>query len=216
VTGALVIGPAGRLAMRLLAATSPDARGMITEANEVVGRITVGGTIGFVVFVGLPAGFAVGLVYVFAARAFPRGPLGGAIYGAVLLVLFSWFLDPLRSSNPDFDILGPGWLVVLTFAGMAVLTGLVVAQVAARIDAALGQPTARWLWWMVPIGFLSALALLVAWPALVVVAVGCLVHLFLPTSPEPSRTRRWMLPTVVGAAVLVTLPAFLSSVVDIA
>ena len=71
-TGVLFIGPAGRLVMRLLAATSPDAHGRITEADEVVGRITVGGTIGFVLFVGLPAGFAVGMVHPFVARAFPR------------------------------------------------------------------------------------------------------------------------------------------------
>ena len=44
VTGILFIGPAGRLAMRLLAATSPDAQGQKTEAGEVVGKITVEGT----------------------------------------------------------------------------------------------------------------------------------------------------------------------------
>src|SRR5262245_16805320 len=73
VVGILVVGPAGRLAMRLLASTSPDAQGQITEAEEVVGRITVDGTIGFVLFLGLPAGIAIGLVYVFVARAFPPG-----------------------------------------------------------------------------------------------------------------------------------------------
>ena len=215
VTGTLFIGPAGRLAMRLLAATSPDARGMITEADEVVGRITVGGTVGFVVFVGLPSGLAVGLVYAFLARAFPRGLLGGAVYGAVLLVLFSWFLEPLRSGNPDFDIIGPGWLVVLTFAVMAVLTGLVVVPVAGRIDAALGEPSPRWLWWMVPIGLLAGVSLPFFWPALVIVVIGSLAHLVLPSSGG-ARVRPWVLPVVVGAAVIAALPPFLSSVMDLA
>ncbi|HEX5018691.1 MAG TPA: hypothetical protein VFX15_14025 [Actinomycetes bacterium] len=219
-TGALFIGPAGRLVMRLLAATSPNAQGRLTEAEEVVGRITVGGTIDFILFVGLPAGFAVGLVYPFVARAFPRGLLGGAIYGLALLVLFSWFLDPLRSSNPDFDIVGPGWLAVMAFTVMAVLTGAVVVALAGRVDkaldGALGERSWRWLL-MVPVALLAVISALVIWPASIVVVVGSLVYLFVPSRPqEPSRVRRWALPTVVFAAVLLALPAFLSSVIDIA
>src|SRR3954471_13564154 len=53
VTGALFIDPAGRLAMRLLAATSPNAQGFTTEAGEEVGKITLNGTLGLVTFVGL-------------------------------------------------------------------------------------------------------------------------------------------------------------------
>jgi len=193
---------------------------MGTEAKEVVGKITVGGTIGFVLFVGLGAGLAVGLIYVFVAPAFQRGLLGGAIYGVTLLVLFSWWLDPLRADNPDFDIIGPGWLAVTTFAIMAGLTGAVTAPVAGRIDAALREPARRWLWWALPIGFFGApavVAFIEAWPALVVMAVGCVVYLWWPRAEEPIRRRgRLVLQVVVGAAVLVALPAFLSAVVDIA
>ena len=45
VTGILVAGAGGRLIMRLLAATSPDARGLVTEAGETVGQISVSGTL---------------------------------------------------------------------------------------------------------------------------------------------------------------------------
>jgi hypothetical protein len=217
VTGSLVVGPAGRLVMRLLGATSPDAQGFVTEAQEVVGRITVGGTISFVVFVGVPAGFTTALVYLFVAHAFPRGPLGGAMYGAALLVLFSWWIDPLRADNPDFDIVGPGWLVVVAFATMAVLTGVVTPPIAGRIDAALGQPTRRWLWWIVPTGLLATVSVVAAWPAAVVVIVGGALYLTLPSAEEPLRhRRRWALQAVVGLAVLITLPSFISAVVDIA
>src|SRR5690349_4146532 len=65
VTGALFIGPTGRLAMRLLASTSPTAQGATTDAGEVVGRITVDGTLAFVTFAGCGTGLAVALVYVF-------------------------------------------------------------------------------------------------------------------------------------------------------
>src|SRR5215218_7531011 len=52
--GILAAGAGGRLVMRLLAVTAgADAQGQITEAEEIVGRITVDGTIGFVVFTGL-------------------------------------------------------------------------------------------------------------------------------------------------------------------
>ena len=54
VGGLLAAGAGGRLAMRLMAVTAGDgAQGRITEADEVVGEITVGGTVGFVVFGGL-------------------------------------------------------------------------------------------------------------------------------------------------------------------
>ena len=52
--GILAAGAGGRLVMRLLAVTAgADAQGQVTEAQEIVGRITVDGTIGFVVFTGL-------------------------------------------------------------------------------------------------------------------------------------------------------------------
>src|SRR5215218_3480773 len=52
--GILAAGAGGRLVMRLLAVTAgADAQGQITEAEQIVGRITVDGTLGFVVFTGL-------------------------------------------------------------------------------------------------------------------------------------------------------------------
>src|SRR5438132_336198 len=56
-SGLVAAGAGGRLVMRLLAVTAgAPAQGRITEAEEVVGRITVGGTIGFIIFVGLLGG----------------------------------------------------------------------------------------------------------------------------------------------------------------
>jgi len=49
VAGLLAAGAGGRLAMRLLAVTAGDAaQGRVTEADQVVGTTTVGGTLGFV------------------------------------------------------------------------------------------------------------------------------------------------------------------------
>ncbi len=67
--GALVTGPAVRLIMRLLAATAgDDAQGVITEAEEVVGEIDLGGTLGLYVFGGILPGLASGALYVVFRR----------------------------------------------------------------------------------------------------------------------------------------------------
>jgi hypothetical protein len=73
--GVLAAGAGGRLVMRLLAATSPEAEGGITDAGEIVGRITVDGTLGFFVFVGLPAGFLSGALYALVGPVLPPGRL---------------------------------------------------------------------------------------------------------------------------------------------
>lgn len=108
--GLLVAGAGGRLVMRLLAVTAGDqAQGRLTEAEEVVGRISTDGTIGFVVFTALFFGLATGIVYVLVRRWLPAGRLGGLAYGALLLVLAGSRIEPLRADNPDFDIVGPSW-----------------------------------------------------------------------------------------------------------
>jgi hypothetical protein len=64
VAGILAAGAGGRLVMRLLAVTAgPDAQGRITEADEIVGRISTDGTLGFVIFTGLFVGLVTGPLY---------------------------------------------------------------------------------------------------------------------------------------------------------
>jgi hypothetical protein len=136
--GIMAAGAGGRLVMRLLAATSGDgAQGRITEAAEVVGRISVDGTIGFVVFTALFFGSATGGVYLLVRRWLPAGRAGGLTYGALLLVLAGTRLDPLREGNPDFDLVGPGWLSVLAFSALVLFHGMLVAALAGRIGRAV-------------------------------------------------------------------------------
>ena len=130
-SGILIAGAGGRLAMRLLAATAGDAaQGRRTEAEEIVGDISVGGTIGFVVFTALFFGFATGVIYLLVRRWLPRGRLGGLAYGGLLLAVIATRIDPLRSENPDFDIVGPGWLAVVAFGGIVVVHGMLLAAFA--------------------------------------------------------------------------------------
>jgi hypothetical protein len=132
--GVLAAGAGGRLVMRLLAATSPAAEGSFTEAGEIVGEITAGGTAAFFVFTGLPAGFLSAVVYALVRPVLPQGRAGGVLLGLLLLLVAGTTIDPLRPDNLDFAILGPDWLAVLAFASLAVFQGLVVAAVGEHLD----------------------------------------------------------------------------------
>jgi len=137
-SGVLIAGAGGRLAMRLLAATAGDAaQGRLTEAEEIVGRVSVGGTIGFIVFVALFLGLASGALYVLIRRWLPVGRLGGLAYGSLLLVLVATRVEPLRADNPDFDIVGPGWVAAVVFGALVVVHGMAVAAIAGRYSRTL-------------------------------------------------------------------------------
>ena len=57
-TGILITGAGGRLIMRLLAMTSPEATGRLTEGQAAVGEISLEGTLAFTLFGALPFAFA--------------------------------------------------------------------------------------------------------------------------------------------------------------
>ena len=126
--GLLVTGPAVRLAMRLLAVTGgDDAQGRITEAEELVGTISLGGTIGLVLFGGVFPGLLSGALYVVVRRLLPGGRLGGVAFGALHLLVAATRIDPLRPDNPAFDLVGPGWLSGVVVGVAAVVHGRAVA-----------------------------------------------------------------------------------------
>jgi hypothetical protein len=217
--GITVIGVGGRLAMRLLAATAGDpAQGRITEADEVVGEITVGGTIGFVVFVGILGGIASMALYLAVRRFLPPGRLGAALYGLALVVVFGATIDPLRSENPDFDLVGPSWLAVLVFVALAVAYGVAAAGFAARASAWL-PPLAKdrrvLRRWALPAALAAAGFTVTA----VVVVVGLAVVAatrWRPLTAAP-RSARWLQlgRIAVASVVLVSAPGALTSFADI-
>jgi hypothetical protein len=131
--GVLVTGPAVRLIMRLLAVTAgDDAQGRFTEADEVVGSINLDGTIALFVFGGVLPGLLSGAIYVVCRRWLPSGRLGGVVFGALHLVIAATRIDPLRPDNPDFDLVGPGWLAVATFGLASIFHGMAVVAIANR------------------------------------------------------------------------------------
>jgi hypothetical protein len=131
--GLIAAGAGGRLVMRLLALTSPDAKGFITEAEATIGEITVDGTLAFITFTGIPAGVLMGALYALAGPLVRRGRAGGAALGAILLVLVGT-VEPLRAENFDFNLVGPDWLSVLSFTVLALFQGALTVALAARLS----------------------------------------------------------------------------------
>lgn len=135
VSGVLVGGFGARLMMRIMAATSGDrAQGLLTQADERVGRISVGGTLAILLFVGLLTGIGGGLVFVLVRRWLPRRPWqAGALFGLLGLLLLAPG-DPLDPSNRDFLILRPVPLAVALIVMLFVAGGVTLAVVAAGLD----------------------------------------------------------------------------------
>jgi hypothetical protein len=136
--GLLVVGFGGRLAMRVLAATSgTGAQGRTTDAGEQVGEITLGGSIGFFIFAGLLIPTASSIVYIPLRRILPRPAwISGSLFGLLLLATFG-VSDPLSSDNVDFLILSPTWLAVTLVCLTAMLFGVTFSAIVARLDATL-------------------------------------------------------------------------------
>ena len=134
IAGILIGGLGGRLAMRILAATSgDDVQGAITDAEERVGDITVGGTLGFVIFVGIFGGIVGGVVFVALRRWLPqRAWMAGLAIG--LLLLFFARLDPLDPESIDLEILTPDLLAVALFLTLFPLYGMTMASLVSRFE----------------------------------------------------------------------------------
>lgn len=130
VAGLIAGGVGSRLAMRIMALTSPDAQGDMTEAGEVVGEISLDGT-GFLLAVGALLGIGGGLAYVALRRWLPRRATG-LVFGLLTLAVSGRVLvDP---DNIDFAILDPASLGIAMFAALPILFGLLVVPLQASLE----------------------------------------------------------------------------------
>ena len=119
VAGVLVGGLGGRLFMRIAGAmASESAQGATTEAGFQVGEITVEGTLGLVIFIGVLAGLIGAVLYVvFQPWLYRAGRFRGIAFGVVLFAVVSATSSVLDPDNIDFAILGNSlFLVLLIFA----------------------------------------------------------------------------------------------------
>lgn len=132
VVSGLVVAAAARLVMGLLAVTSQDVHGVTTEGGATIGEITAGGTLGFVLFVGLAAGAVTSLLYLVLGAVLPGDRLGGVLLGLFVLVLAGTRAEPLRTDNFDFDLVGPDWLSVPCFIALGLFQGMLTWALAGR------------------------------------------------------------------------------------
>lgn len=198
VSGLLVLGLGGRLVMRATAAFSgDDAQGRLTEADEIVGSITVGGTIGFIVFVGLAGGFLAAAGYAIFGWLLPHRAGWAGLAIAALLLGIVGVRDPIAPDNRDFAVLEPTWLVLVLVAGTGVLFATTFAAVAARLTQTAARPDRRR--WLPVVG-------------LVPVAVPPLTFAFayapLRAAVAPALAGRGQALQRVGAAALLVAAAF--------
>ena len=126
ICGALIGGLGGRIAMRISGhLTGPDVT-LQTANGNVLGEITLGGTIALVFFTGIAPGVPTGVLYALVRPSLERaGRLRGLVFGLGLLALAGPFaIEPF---NVDFDRFGILWLNVLMFAALFVLIGVALA-----------------------------------------------------------------------------------------
>lgn len=130
--GGVIGGVGSRLAMRVMAMTSPNARGFETDFGATVGAITPSGTIFLLIAGGLVGVFG-GLVYLAVRRLLPgRGWVKGALFGVVLLAIGGRVL--IVPDNTDFLILHPDGLAVAMFATLPLLFGLAFVPLAEWLE----------------------------------------------------------------------------------
>ena len=133
-------------------------------------------------------------------------------------MLFGTTLDPLRDENPDFDIVGPGWLAVVVFALLAVAFGSVLAGFTARCSAWLPLPSTsprvlvRYAWpALVAVFAFSITIVLAAVCGAVVVATRWDGLVAVVRSPRAVLVGR----VVLGALALAALPGAVTSIAHI-
>lgn len=146
--GVVVGGVGARLFMRIAGAAGGErARGATTEAGFTVGEITLGGTIGLVLFLGIFVGIAGATFYVvFRPWLAWAGPWRGVAFGIVAFAVASATSDVLNPDNADFVILGNEPLVVGMILAMFVAFGAMIDALSRWFDRKLpeaeGNPVA--------------------------------------------------------------------------
>lgn len=132
-------------------------------------------------------------------------------------------IDPLRSENRDFDIVGPGWLALAIFSAVVVTHGMLVAALAGRFSQTL-RPFS--LQSRASLAYALLALLLPVFPALVALGiVGAGTVAFGRADANAPATGiagwggpRWLLAgsAVLVVALLIAVPGFVSAAAHIA
>jgi hypothetical protein len=136
VVGLVIAGIGGRVVMRLAALLVPTATGAFTENGNRIGDITLGGSLGLIVFVGLFAALVFGVVWVVISPWLPgSGVVRGLIAMPIAVALGTFGL--IDRENSDFVVLGNNPLVVASLIALIALTAPAMALVDGWFDRRL-------------------------------------------------------------------------------
>lgn len=193
IVGLLVAGLGGRLVMRLAAILHDDAAGKFTENGEVIGHITLNGTLALMVFGGLGMGLLAGTIWVIVGPWIPgRGLARALLTAAAAIALGTPSL--IQRTNSDFLVLRHDPLVVVLLVGLVGLVGFSIALVDDALDGRLPRPIRG-------IGIATTVYLVITLVGLVlIVPVAISILLDQPEYRAPIRAG-WAL-VIVGACTL--------------
>lgn len=112
--------------MRLAALAVPASTGSFTENGNQIGTITIGGSLGLIVFVGLLAGLAAGIVWVTISPWITGTGIRRAVLTMPIAIALSGFFL-IEGDNHDFAVLGHDTLVVGLLVVLIALIGATIA-----------------------------------------------------------------------------------------
>jgi hypothetical protein len=126
IAGVVFVGAGSRIVMRISALLNPEMRGVLTDNENVIGDITVGGTIGLVAFIGIIVGLAIGLFWVLIRDWLPSQLLLRALLAGLLAALIGG-AGIVDSDNEDFHRLEPVFVHIVMFLAIVMLAGVATA-----------------------------------------------------------------------------------------
>ena len=142
IVGVVVLGPGGRIVMRLAALVDPASVGLRTENGNRIGDITLEGTAVLIIFGGILVGAAASVVWIAIQQWIPGRPAVRAALAMPIAVALTGF-QLVRPENHDFRILAPVGPILVLLLGLVAVAGLVFAVVDRWLDGRLPQPSSR-------------------------------------------------------------------------
>ena len=139
IAGVVIGGLGGRVLMTIAALLNPEAAGRRTENGNLVGFLSLDGTLALILFGGLAGGLVASVVWVVAAPWLPstgKARAGLVFVGAVALGGF--FV--IQSTNRDFRILEHDALLIVLFLALVGLIGTGIAWLDSALDRRLPRP----------------------------------------------------------------------------
>ena len=137
VTGVIVGGIGGRILMRISAIAAPDhVMGATTEGGNRVGEVTLGGTLGLIIFIGIGLGVIGAIAFLISEPWLSRaGRWHGLAFASFLLAIGS--RAGLSADNFDFFIVGNQELNVLMFLALFLAFGILMPPIIGRLERRL-------------------------------------------------------------------------------